>query len=255
MKEPLQHSVLKSILLHLMPGILITVFIFIFSNPFFTELFGLDQRLGPLVGFLMAILFVLIPVQLGILLLAGKSETGKYTIKGIIPYLEKSRTRDYLIYVPALILFSLILFVLIAPAIQPHIVRIFFSWWPEEYNFQLILQDPSTIAGYKGVKILLLFYILLSCIAGPLVEELYFRGYLLPRMEKYSGSWSPFINTTLFSLYHFFSPWEFLIRIVAIYPMVYIVKKKKNIRLGILVHVILNTLGGMIMLVIILSGK
>lgn len=255
MTETVQHGALKSILLHLLPGVAITAFIFIFSNPFFTELFGIDQRLGPLVGFLLAILIVLIPVQLGILLLAGKSETGRYTIRGIIPYLERSKTSHYLIYVPVLIVYSILLFVVVAPAIQDHIIRIFFSWWPEEYNFQLVLQDPSTLAGYKGVKILLFIYILLGCLAGPLVEELYFRGYLLPRMERYAGSWSAFLNTTLFSLYHFFSPWEFLIRIAAIYPLVHIVKKRRNIFFSIIVHLTLNTIGGIIMLVIILRAS
>jgi membrane protease YdiL (CAAX protease family) len=115
----------------------------------------------------------------------------------------------------------------------------------------LILQNPASITGYQGIKILVIVYILLSCIFGPLVEELYFRGYLLPRMDKYAGKWAPFLNTVLFSIYHFFSPWENLIRIVATYPLVYLVWKKRDIRFGIFVHIIVNTIGGIYMLLVV----
>jgi len=139
-----------------------------------------------------------------------------------------------------------VLFVFIAPLIQPFFIRTFFSWWPEKYNFQLLLQNPSTLSSYKGINLLLFAYILLSCIFGPFVEELYFRGYLLPRMETYSGKWAPLLNTVLFSVYHFFSPWENLIRIVASYPLIYLVWKKRNIRFGMLVHILVNTIGGIV---------
>lgn len=246
-----QHSAFKSILLHLIPGLIILAFIFIFSTSTITSLLGIDPRLGPIVGYLMAIFLGLIPIQLGIIFFAGKVESGKFKLKGTIKNTERSKRKHYLLFVPSLILYSLLLFIFVAPLIQPAIVNTFFSWWPEGYNFQLILQDPTSLAGYHGVKMLLLFYILLSGILGPLVEELYFRGYLLPRMEKFSGSWAPFLNTVLFSIYHFFSPWEILIRIVAIYPLVHVVWEKRDIRIGILVHVIINTVGGIIMLILI----
>jgi membrane protease YdiL (CAAX protease family) len=38
------------------------------------------------------------------------------------------------------------------------------------------------------------------------VEEMYFRGYLLPRISRL-GAWAPLVNTVLFSLYHLFTPW------------------------------------------------
>jgi hypothetical protein len=32
---------------------------------------------------------------------------------------------------------------------------------------------------------------------------------LLPRISRFGG-WAPLINTVLFSLYHFFTPWQLL---------------------------------------------
>jgi len=62
-ETPRQHSILASFLLHLVPGILILAGIFLFSQPFVVSRFRVDTRLAPLFGYLLAILFVLIPVQ------------------------------------------------------------------------------------------------------------------------------------------------------------------------------------------------
>ena len=78
-------------------------------------------------------------------------------------------------------------------------------------------------------------------IAGPVVEELYFRGYLLPRMP-WSQGWTPLINALLFSLYHFFSPWQNITRIVAFIPLVYAVSWKRNIYLSLFTHCTCTTL-------------
>lgn len=248
-----QHSPAKSILLHLLPGIFVIIAIIVFSQPLFSRALGIDDRLSPVVGYLLGILIGLLPVQIGILLFAGKKETGKFTLRNVIQFTEKSRLKEYFHFVPIFILYFLFLFIVIAPLIQPYIVNTFFSWWPQQYNFQLLLQDPTRLAGYRGIEILVTAYLVLSCMAGPFVEELYFRGYLLPRMDGFSGKWAPLINTILFSLYHFFSPWENLIRIAASYPLIYLVWKKRNIRFSMLVHIIVNSVGGLIALITLLG--
>jgi len=54
------------------------------------------------------------------------------------------------------------------------------------------------------------------------------------------GIWAPFINGVLFSVYHFFTPWENITRILAMTPYLYAVWYKKNIVIGIVVHLSLN---------------
>jgi hypothetical protein len=71
---------------------------------------------------------------------------------------------------------------------------------------------------------------------------LYFRGYLLPRIERF-GKWAPLINLSLFSLYHFWTPWEFLSRIILLLPWVYVAWRKRNIYLIMTAHCAANTLG------------
>jgi len=56
------------------------------------------------------------------------------------------------------------------------------------------------------------------------------------------GKLAPFVNVILFSVYHFFTPWEVITRILAITPLAYSVWINKNVKIGIIVHCSLNTL-------------
>lgn len=246
-----QHSIINSILLHLIQGLFILGGIFLFSQPIFCDIFGIDTRLGPVLGFLMAILFGLIPVQLGILFYVSKKQNNTFNLKGVINYTEKSPTKQYLVYIPILLFFSVFLFMVLAPIFNAFFIDTLFWWYPQEYNFQDVMQDPAQLKDYKGDFVLLILYVILAAILGPLVKELYFRGYLLPRMEENIGKGAPFASAILFSLYHFFSPLENLIRIIGLIPIVYIVWRKKDIRFGILTHILLNTSGAILMILTI----
>ena len=246
-----QHSVPNSTLLHLIPGIIILGGIFLFSQPFFCDIFGFDTRFGPLFGWLMSILFCLIPIQLGILLFVGKKQNKSFTFKGVVGNTEKSPTKQYFLYIPIYILFAFILFFVLAPSVNEFFIEKLFWWYPQEYNFQDLMQDPASMKDLKGFNVLFILFILLSCIAAPIVEEIYFRGYLLPRMEEKMGKSAPYVNAILFSIYHFFSPWENLIRIIALIPLVYLVWRKKNIRFGIYAHVLINCIGAVAMAIMI----
>jgi membrane protease YdiL (CAAX protease family) len=57
------------------------------------------------------------------------------------------------------------------------------------------------------------------------------------------GRWAPFMNVVLFSLYHFWTPWMFLSRVVLLTPMVYLVWWKRNIYIGMIAHCLLNLIG------------
>ena len=80
----------------------------------------------------------------------------------------------------------------------------------------------------------------MGTVIGPVVEELYFRGYLLPRM-KYAGKWAPILHSFLFALYHIFTPWMIVTRTVGMIPLVYTIRKK-NIIIGIVIHILINSI-------------
>jgi uncharacterized protein len=89
-------------------------------------------------------------------------------------------------------------------------------------------------------------------VAVPRVEELYFRGYLLPRMG-HCGRWAPLVNTALFSLYHMWLPWEFFSRLAALLPAIYVVWWNRDLGVSVWVHVLLNSVGSIGLLVLALS--
>jgi membrane protease YdiL (CAAX protease family) len=128
-------------------------------------------------------------------------------------------------------------FALLAPHIDPAVQKALFGWVPSWFPLM------ATFTGYsKGVAVLTLA-VSLVCTSWitPFVEEYYFRGYLLPRLSRF-GSLAPLINVTLFSLYHFFTPWQAVTRILAVTPMAWVVMRKRNLYIGIAVHLALNTI-------------
>ena len=76
-------------------------------------------------------------------------------------------------------------------------------------------------------------------VAGPITEELYFRGHLLPRLERY-GRWAPVINTVLFAIYHFFSPWRYPAIILGFLPITWMAWRKRSVSVSIAAHMTIN---------------
>jgi membrane protease YdiL (CAAX protease family) len=82
----------------------------------------------------------------------------------------------------------------------------------------------------------------LSGFVAPFVEELYNRGFLLPRMEHW-GWVAPVLNSLLFALQHFYFPESVPGVFVAFIPISYVVMVKKDWRIGFIVHSLINLWG------------
>jgi hypothetical protein len=50
------------------------------------------------------------------------------------------------------------------------------------------------------------------------------------------------LNAALFSLYHFWTPWQNLARIIGLLPWIYTVWRKRSVRLSIAVHISVNSI-------------
>ena len=73
------------------------------------------------------------------------------------------------------------------------------------------------------------------------MEELYFRGYLLPRISRF-GIWAPLLGGLFFALYHVWQLFGFVTVFLLGAALGYIVWWKKDIRLSISLHVFANAL-------------
>jgi membrane protease YdiL (CAAX protease family) len=229
-----QHSKSKSILYHLYPGVLITLF-FIATTPFLIQ-----HGLPPQLSMLLAIALVVTPVIL-IHLYRAKSEEGVDDIQDLISYKEKLPRMRLILYSLGLIAFAYLIYGLTQP-LNAIISARLLSWLPEWYHVR-------DFEGYSQriVIITLLLNILLNGLLAPFLEEIYFRGYLLPRMEQW-GKFAPVLSAMLFSLYHFWQPQIYLTLFIALIPMVWLTWKTKSIRLAIYTHCGLNIVGALLSL-------
>ena len=139
----------------------------------------------------------------------------------------------------------------VSMAFEPAVIASVFGWLPDWFVRPI---DIDRIAAYSrdAWLVTLAAFLVLNGFVGPIVEELYFRGYLLPRMDR-MGRWAPLVNVSLFSLYHFWSPWQIVGRILGFGPTVYAVRWKENVYLGMVVHCTLNTLGVLLVSSLVLS--
>lgn len=83
-----------------------------------------------------------------------------------------------------------------------------------------------------------------TCV-GPLAEELFFRGMILPRMTRFGQKMALFYSALLFALYHvnlyqFFYAWGLGLLLGALYL------KTGSIRMGYVLHAAINLLGGVL---------
>ena len=110
----------------------------------------------------------------------------------------------------------------------------FFQWLPFE-GAGGSLTAPLDAFPRSVMIISLAACLPLTGLTLPIIEELYFRGFLLPRLSQL-GRWAPLFNSALFSLYHFWSPWIVLSRVLYLLPGIWLVQRKKDLRLTIGMH-------------------
>lgn len=221
-----QHSVARTVVLHLLPGVLLLTF-YIAVAPVVRS-FGFPSLMAIFLG----IFFVLIPFELGYLVYQSR-KTG--SLSDVVLYREPMPRGRFFFLVVSLFLWAALCSVLLYPPLDAFFLNNVFFRFPES----LMLFDGFSGYSTAALATTWVFGLVVNGMAGPVVEELYFRGYLLPRISRF-GAWAPPINAALFTLYHLFAPWQTAGRIVALLPMVYAVWWRENIYVGIAVHCLGN---------------
>ncbi len=221
--------------LHLLPGVFI-VFFYLLVLPLLAS-----AKVPSMAAIYLAILVILVPLELGFLLYLGKRRNGRLSLEGIVLNREGIPLSQYLWFVPALVIWGVAVFVVIGVPLDRMVTQQLLFWLPAQFQPAEMVMTAASIGGFPRAALLVCWVgaVLVNGIAGPVVEEYYFRGYLMPRM-KALGQWAPLVNVALFSLYHFFSPWQNVSRILAFAPMAYAVWWKRDLRIGILMHCMIN---------------
>ena len=221
----------KAILYHLYPGIIIATF-FAVLTPFL-----LQYNLPPQFSILIVIALVAIPL-LAWHLSKTKREEHKTRIAEVNGYQNRISTGKLILWIVGLVIFMFLVWGATQP-LNKIITEKLFSWLPSWYTVQ-----DFTGYGRQAILITLVLNLLLNGIIAPLVEEYYFRGYLLPRMAAW-GKWAFVVNAILFSVYHFWQPYIYLTLLIALLPLSWAVWKTKDLRVGVYTHCALNIIGAL----------
>ncbi|TCL58388.1 hypothetical protein EDD76_10641 [Kineothrix alysoides] len=200
----------------------------------------LQNKIPSLLLFFLLAVIILFPIEIGIVLYVSKKEYGSYSLKSSFFFHNKMSWWKIFLYGFFLFAFAGLMSVTIVPLenfllapISNHLAPLipaYFDWTNMEYLKQ-----------YSNDILLLtcIGYFVLNVIVGPIVEELFFRGYLTSRIRRF-GNWAPFIITVLFSLYHLWLPFNNLFRISVFLPAAFIAWKKKNIYISMTFHCMCN---------------
>jgi len=198
---------------------------------------------------LLAMLLIGVPLELAGLLWLGRRQHRGRLVDELPADQHHLPQRQAVVLIPLLFIWSLAAYAALAPAAE-LLRQSLFGWWPNWLRLDRLAGDLAATDGAMVWTILLLSIVL--NLLGPWVEELYFRGYLLPQMGR-PGRWVPVLNCALFSLYHVWLPWEFFSRLAALLPAIYVVWWKRDVRVSIWVHVLLNSVGSVALLVLVLG--
>jgi hypothetical protein len=228
-----QHNIGLSILLHILPGAFIVLAYYFIGIPA-----AAAAGYPTLFGFFLACMIVLVPWELGFLFLLGKKRNGSFSLEGIVGYRERTPKPKLFLFVFILFCWALAVAILLS-SIDSTLRQTLFAWVPNTFEL-----DGFTPLKYSRslFDLATLVNLLSFGIAFPWIEELYFRGFLLPRMRSF-GKAAPFANSVLFVLYHLWSPWQAVTRVLFVTPIVWLVWKKRSIEIGIWAHCFLNSFG------------
>lgn len=227
-----QHSIGHSALLHLLPGAFIVV-LFVTTTPL-----AMQAGFPPMLAMAVAGIGGGLAFQMGHLFWQGKQRTQKWSLQGIVLFREPLPIWQYVMLVPLFAVSAFLIYGMTAP-VGTYLLGLM-PWLPLWFE----MRDVAQLAQYSRSSLVITFWLSLALngIAAPIVEELYFRGYLMPRLARF-GRWTPVIAVALFTLYHFWQPYFWVTQFLSMLPIVLAVWWKRSIKLGVFTHAAMNLIG------------
>ncbi|MFX0063281.1 MAG: lysostaphin resistance A-like protein [Candidatus Hermodarchaeota archaeon] len=129
------------------------------------------------------------------------------------------------------------------------------EFWPDELN-PLMSDSMGTVPTEFMGQLLpgnwwIAIVLLISLIIATIGEEFWWRGYILPRQELEHGNKTWIIHGILWTLFHFFLPWNLIAILPGTLALSYVAQKLKNTWPAIIAHGFAN--GFMVILVVSLG--
>jgi uncharacterized protein len=223
----------RLIALHLIPGAIFTAFVVVAATAL--DRWGVDPSFALFVG----IGLVLAPLELGYLALYARRTAGSWSPMHAVEFRESVPRRRVLSMGAALIAWFMACLVVSLVVVDRWLADTVFAWLPQALlQFSTVDESGANPTGLVLVA-LLACALLFNGVVGPVTEELYFRGHLLPRMKQY-GRITPVLHTVLFAVYHFFSPWRWPAIVIGFLPITWVAWRTRSVVVSIVAHVTIN---------------
>ena len=228
-----RHSWGQTVLLHLLPGIPIAL-------AFWGVGWAMQDNFGWMAIYSLTIVAVL--VEFPLLMVLTRYLVHRERAKGLLAENEKGipfrRKQPVWIWVLASVL--IVLAAVINMAATPPLTLPLQALQDAAPDWAVIGFDPSVFV--RAISASPAFFWLMwiasfpaLMLAGGIVQEYYFRGYLLPRMPKV-GVATPIVNAFLFSVFHFTSPWGIIARLPFVLIFSLMAWWRKSINIAIWIH-------------------
>ncbi|MEA2414565.1 MAG: protease family protein [Thermoanaerobaculia bacterium] len=120
--------------------------------------------------------------------------------------------------------------------------------------FSPAADDDLAMTSRSILLPVLLLQLLIDGIINPLVEERYFRGFLLPQLGRLRLG-APVVSTLLFAIAHFWQPYNYLSIFVYVLPLTLFTWWRKNYYQQAFVHCFANSFGAVLALAAYFRGS
>ncbi len=216
--------------LQLVPGLV--------SLPVFAVLAWLltSRGLPNMMALGLTILLVEVPVSWAIMRRRVRKETGgRFSLASAFPWHASVPWWQYPVIGLPVILFSTIMMLGVGPKIEHALLSRVFSWAPDWF---VMSADPSMFTEMSQTVLLAMWGLsgVGMILVGGFTQELYSRGFLLPRTEQL-GRWAPPLNAVVFSVFHLIAPWGWPAFFLLSLPWAYLVWWRRSIKIGLFCHV------------------
>ncbi len=224
-----QHSMSRTIALHLLPG-LVALGLYLLTAPWIITL-GFPAEFAATA---LAIPVCVVLLETGYLFYQGYIRNGRLSLDGVVLYRRSMPVWQYAMFVLLLIAWNALVYMPLYDLTADRLKDALYFWAPgwflAESDYALYPQNILLVMALVSIPAYTLFGVL---------EELYFRGYLMPRISR-MGVWAPVLSTLLFTVYHFDILQNSVSVFVGFLPIAYLTWRKQNVYLAVIAHALVN---------------
>jgi uncharacterized protein len=235
------------IALHLVPGVVFTAFLVLATSAL--PRWGIDPSFALFGG----IGVVLVPLELGYLAVYARRTTGSWSPLAAVDYRNQLPPGRLAALAGGLVIWFLLVLLLSIAFVDQWLVETVFFWMPDALRQFAVVEARGDPTSAEALLAFVLIAFAFNGVAGPITEELYFRGHLLPRLAPY-GRWAPVLNTVLFALYHGFSPWRYPAIIIGFLPITWMAWRERSVWISLAAHMTINLITVLLILASLLAS-